>query len=68
MAARRLWRGTSRIRLTVMFVAVLLPPAVTLIWLGFRLLEQDRDLQAQREIEGREAVADAITRSFWRNP
>jgi hypothetical protein len=46
--ARRSWRGTSRIRLTVMFLVVLLPPAVTLIWLGFQLLEQDRALEAQR--------------------
>jgi hypothetical protein len=64
MAMRRSWGGTSRIRLTVMFLVVLLPPAVTLIWLGFRLLEQDRELEAQREIEIREAAADAIARSL----
>jgi signal transduction histidine kinase len=62
--ARRSWRGTSRIRLTVMFLVVLLPPAVTLIWLGFQLLEQDRALEAQREIEIRQAAADAIERSL----
>jgi signal transduction histidine kinase len=47
-----------------MFLVVLLPPAVTLIWLGFRLLEQDRVFEAQREIEVREAAADAIARAL----
>src|SRR5438128_11032781 len=46
-----------------MFLAVLLPPAVTLVGLGFRLLEQDRTLQAQREVEDREAAAEAAR---WR--
>ena len=64
MTSRRAWGGTSRLRLTVMFLVVLLPPAVTLIWLGFQLLEQDRILEAQREIEGRQAAAVEIARSL----
>ncbi|MBI4472549.1 MAG: HAMP domain-containing histidine kinase [Acidobacteria bacterium] len=64
MAAQRSWGGTSRIRLTVMFLVVLLPPAVTLIWLGLGLLEQDRILEARREIEGREAAAEVVARSL----
>jgi len=64
MAARRSWGETSRIRLFVMFLVVLLPPAATLIWLGFGLLERDRILQTQREIEIMEAAAEATTRSL----
>src|SRR5437762_304562 len=64
MTARRSWSGSSRSRLTLMFLVVVLPPALTLIWLGIRLLEQDQILQAQREIEGREAAAEGIVRSL----
>ena len=55
---------SSRARLTALFLAVLLPPAVTLIWLGVRLLQQDQTLQAQRELESREAAAEIVTRSL----
>jgi len=51
-------------RLTLMFLAVMLPPAFTLIWLGSRLLKQDEILQAQHEIEAREASAEIIIRSL----
>ena len=64
MANLRSWGGTSRSRLTVMFLVVLLPPAVTLICLGLQLLAQDRALASQREIEGREIAAGAIARSL----
>jgi len=47
-----------------MFLVVLVPPAVTLILLGLRLLEQDRTLEARREIERREAAAEAVTPSL----
>jgi len=47
-----------------MFLVVMLPPAVTLIWLGLRLLKQDEVLQTQRDIEAREASAEVITRSL----
>jgi len=55
--------GKSR-QLTVVFLAVLVPAAVTLVWLGLRLLEQDRILFQQREVERREADADAIVRAL----
>jgi hypothetical protein len=47
-----------------MFLVVMLPPAITLIWLGSQLLEQDRILEARTEIESREAAAEAIARSL----
>ena len=43
-----------------MFLAVVVPPAVTLVWLGLRLLEQDRALAAQRALERREAALQAL--------
>jgi hypothetical protein len=42
--------GKSR-QLAVVFLAVLVPAAATLVWLGLRLLEQDRILYAQRVVE-----------------
>jgi len=55
-------RGPSSRRLTMLFLVVLLPPAVALVWLGLELLDRDRALLAQREFERREAAADAVTR------
>jgi signal transduction histidine kinase len=46
--------------LLVFFFAVTLVPAAGLVWLGWRLLEQDRQLEAQREMERREYAADRI--------
>lgn len=60
---RRSWSESSR-RLTIVFVAVLVPAAITLVWLGVRLLEQDRMLYAQREVERLEAAGDAVVRSL----
>ena len=60
---RRSWSDSSR-RLTFIFVAVLVPAAVTLVWLGLRLLEQDRALWAQREVERLEAAADSVVRAL----
>src|SRR5688572_18477473 len=57
-------RSHSSRRLTLVFLAVLLPPAVALIWLGMQLLEQDRTFLAQREAVRREAAADAIARAL----
>jgi len=53
--------GKSR-QLTVVFVAVLVPAAATLVWLGLRLLEQDRILYGQRIAEQQAASADAVVR------
>lgn len=36
-------------RLTLVFLSVLLPSAVTLVWLGWKILDQDRALAATRE-------------------
>ena len=43
MATPRAWLGASR-RLILSFVLVLLVPAVVVVWLGVRLVEQDRAL------------------------
>jgi signal transduction histidine kinase len=47
-------------RLLVLFLAVTLAPAAGLVWLGWRLLEQERALEAQRRLERREHGADLI--------
>jgi hypothetical protein len=59
MVRRRLWSTSSR-RLAVLLLAVLLPPAATLVWLGAQLLEQDRVVLEQRELERRQAVGEAV--------
>ena len=56
-----------RTKLTLVFLAVLLLPAVTLVWLGVRLAGQDRALWAQRDVERRQAAADAMVRSLERS-
>ena len=58
------WSGGSSRKLAVLFLAVVAPPAVTLVWLGLQLLEQDRALWAQRELESRQATAQAVVRSL----
>ena len=55
--------GSSR-TLALLFLAVVAPPAVTLVWLGLQLLEQDRSLWAQRELESRQATAQEVIRSL----
>jgi hypothetical protein len=47
-----------------MFLVVLLPPAAMLVWLGLGLLERDRTLEKQREIERLDANTETITRSL----
>ena len=49
-------------RLAALVLAVVVPPAVTLAWLGVRLLEHDRVMLAQRELERRQADAQAVAR------
>src|SRR5262245_50233270 len=48
----------SRHRLIGVLAVVLCLPAATIAWLGFRLIEQDRDLESQRATEGREQAAN----------
>jgi hypothetical protein len=43
---------------------VVVPPAVALVWLGLRLLEQDRALAAQRTVERRDAALQAAAFSL----
>ncbi|CAN5839149.1 hypothetical protein BH24ACI5_BH24ACI5_25030 [soil metagenome] len=50
--------------LTIVFVAVLVPAAVTLVSRGLRLLEQDRSLYAQRVVERQNAAADSVARTL----
>ena len=51
-------QGNSR-QLSIIFLAVVVPAAATLVWLGWTLLEQDRILFHQRELE---IVADSVAR------
>ena len=55
----RFWLRPPRV-LLVSFLAVTLLPAAALLWLGWRFLEQDRTLAAQRLHERREQAADLI--------
>ena len=59
----RLWSTASR-RLVVLFLLVLVPPAVALAGLGLLVLEQDRRLIAERDRERAAAAADAVARSL----
>lgn len=51
-------------RLAILLLAVVVPPAATLIWLGWQLLLQDRALLAQRDSERREAAIEAVVHSL----
>lgn len=55
----REWLSPPR-RLLALFFAITLAPAAGLVWLGVRLLDQDRQLEAQRAMERREYAADRI--------
>jgi signal transduction histidine kinase len=55
-------------RVAALFLALTLAPAMGLVWLGWRMLEQDRALEEQRAQERRERAADlaasALDREF----
>ena len=55
-------RGSWRLALLLILVSV--PPAGGLAWLGFQLLESDRTLVAQRDLERRQAAAPALARAL----
>ena len=57
--------GSSR-KLAVLFLAVVAPPAAALVWLGLRMVESDRALAAQRDLELRQAAAQSAARSLER--
>ena len=63
MPARPAWSGTSR-RLIVSFVLVLLVPAIAVVWLGVRLIEQDRALAVRQLRERRDSAADRLIAGF----
>jgi hypothetical protein len=50
--------------LALLFLAVVVPPIVALIWLGVQLVDQDRALWAQREEERRQTAARAAVLSL----
>src|SRR5881296_3371576 len=52
----------SRGRIIAVFVAVTCVPAATMLWLGNRLLEQDRRLETQYKQERREQATDRAVR------
>jgi signal transduction histidine kinase len=54
-------------RLALVFLTVLLPPAVTLVWLGWKLLDQDRALAVTRAAERRQVSAEAVVASLDRS-
>ncbi len=58
-----LWLRPPR-NLLVVFLLVMFLPAATLVFLGVRLLEQDRALANQRQIEILEHTADSVVRAF----
>ena len=51
-------RSSSSRRLIAVFLAVLLPPAAALVWLGSRVADQGRRLLAESERRQRETVAE----------
>jgi tetratricopeptide (TPR) repeat protein len=59
MTTPRAWRSAPR-RLILSFVLVLLVPAAAVVWLGVRLIEQDRALASRQLRERRESAADRL--------
>lgn len=55
----RAWAGASR-RLLLSFVFVLLVPAAAVVWLGVRLIDQDRALALRQLRERHESAADRL--------
>jgi signal transduction histidine kinase len=53
-------------RLLALFLVLTLAPAAGLAWLGWRLLEQDRELEAQRTLERQEYTADLVAGALSR--
>ena len=51
-------------RLTLLFLGILVVPAITLVALGVILVGQDKTIAAQRAVERREAAADRAVRTL----
>ena len=59
MSTPRAWRGAPR-RLILSFTLVLLAPAAAVVWLGVRLVDEDRALAARQLRERRESAANRL--------
>ncbi len=59
------WISPSR-RLLALFLVLTVAPAAGLVWLGWRLLEQDRTLEAQRILERQEYAANLVVGALSR--
>ena len=66
MAKRRSSASTAR-RLVILLAAVAVLPSIVLVWFGVRLLDQDRELVRQRDLERRQAAAPTIVASLERS-
>lgn len=65
MTRGRAWLpGAGSGRLAVLFAAVVAPPALALVWLGWQFVQHDRSLLRQREDERRQIDATAIVQSL----
>jgi signal transduction histidine kinase len=60
-----IWMSLSR-KLPGLFLVATLVPVIALVWLGWRLLEQDRALENQRVLERLEDAADLIAAAIDR--
>ena len=58
MPTSRLGRDSPR-GLAMLFLAVVVPPALAAVWLGLKFLQQDEALLAQRELERRQTSAQS---------
>jgi signal transduction histidine kinase len=63
MKPNRTWSSGAR-ALAVRLLAVVVPPAVMLVWLGLQLLQQDRSLLAQRESERRASALQSAVHAL----
>ena len=63
MKPKGLWGSSSR-TFALLLLAVTVPPATMLVWLGVQLLQQDRSLLAQRDFERRQASIRAVMHSL----
>lgn len=63
MSSLRFWRHPSR-NTALFFLSISVLSVAALVWLGVRLLQQDRVLETQQQEERREAAADRIIASF----
>jgi hypothetical protein len=63
MTGKSVWtRGSGKLALLLLVVAA--PPAIALLWLGLKLIEQDRALVTQRALERQQAAAQLAAHSL----